>query len=318
MSLPYTIDNHFTFGYNGVPFAEKKNYETDKFFCTYSRCSREPGSFKQECINTANEVSLQAEQLDRIPYLFLSGGLDSEVVAKAFLDAGVDFKVISFRFKNNFSSHEIHYIDKFIKKHNLEHSYYDIDPDWLLTSEAEDYLYQSQCSQSEMLPHMKLIKHVWDNLKGFPVFGNGDLYVSKEINKEWLLKDRSLPKYEWLYIEYEYIVAWFRFAIEHKILGAIGFFQQNPYIVLAMIREPRMQDCFDDRLMYKLSCRSSKPSVYKKYWPDLLGRMKYHGGEQISGICIELNRKLSKLYSANNKWSLPIKEFEQLLSPVYD
>ena len=30
MSLPYTIDNHFTFGYNGIPFAEKKNYETDK------------------------------------------------------------------------------------------------------------------------------------------------------------------------------------------------------------------------------------------------------------------------------------------------
>ena len=59
----------------------------------------------------------------------------------------------------------MHYIDKFIKKHDLEHSYYDIDPDWLLTSDAEDYLHQSQCSQSEMLPHMKLQKNCYSALE---------------------------------------------------------------------------------------------------------------------------------------------------------
>jgi hypothetical protein len=318
MSLPYTIDDHFTFGYNNIPFSTKSNFVNDRFFCRYSRCEREPGTFKEECVRTAVAAFNQAVELDREVYIFLSGGLDSEVVVKAFLDAGVAFKTISFRFKNNLSSHEEWYINKFVRKHNIPHEYYEIDPQWLKTEEAEVYCKQSTCVRAEMLPHMKLLKHVWDNLKGFPILGNGDLYVSKEINKKWLLKDRSLPKYEWLYIEYEYIVAWFRFAIEHKILGAIGFFQQNPYIVLAMIRESRMQECFNDQLMYKLSCRSSKPSIYKKYWPDLLGRVKYHGGEQISGICIELNRKLSKMYSSNSKWSLPIKEFEKLLSPIYD
>ena len=315
MSLPYTIDNHFTFGYNGVPFAEKKNYETDKFFCTYSRCSREPGSFKQECINTANEVSLQAKQLDRIPYLFLSGGLDSEVVAKAFLDAGVDFKVISFRFKNNFSSHEIHYIDKFIKKHNLEHSYYDIDPDWLLTSEAEDYLYQSQCSQSEMLPHMKLIKHVWANLKGFPVLGNGDLYVSKDIAIDWIF-DRSKPKYQWNYIEYEYILAWNRFAVKNNILGCLGFFMHNPEIVLAMIREPDMHDCINNYIPYKMSSRSTKTVVYIKSWNDLEPRLKYHGSEQLAGRCIDLNRKYSTKFRTTRTWEIPVNDFEKMLEPV--
>jgi hypothetical protein len=315
MSLPYTIDNHFTFGYNGIPFAEKTNYETDKFFCTYSRCSRSPGTFKEECINTAIQVSEQAEQLGRIPYIFLSGGLDSEVVAKAFIDAGVEFKVISFRFKNNFSSHEIHYIDKFIKKHNLEHSYYDIDPDWLLTNEAEDYLYQSQCSQSEMLPHMVLIKHVWDNLKGFPILGNGDLYVSKDIAVDWIF-DKSKPKYQWNYIEYEYILAWNRFVVKNNILGCLGFFMHNPEIVLAMIRDPDMHRCVYNEIPYKMSSRSTKTVVYIKSWNDLEPRLKFHGSEQLSGLCMDLNKKYSKKFRTTSTWEIPIKQFEEMLNPL--
>jgi hypothetical protein len=318
MSLPYTIDDHFIFGYNTVPFSNKLNLVKDEFFCQYSRCQREPRNFKEECIQTAINVCEQSASLNREIYIFLSGGLDSEVVVKSFLDAGLKFKTISFKFKNNLSSHEEVYIDKFVALYGLTHSYYEIDPLWLTSEEAEMYCQQSICIRSEMLPHMKLMKHVWDKLNGFPVLGNGDLYVSKEINPEWLTQDRSLPKYHWLYIEYEYIVAWFRFAIEHKILGAIGFFQQNPYIVLAMIREPIMQQCFNDQLPYKLSCRSSKSVVYKKYWPDLLNRIKYHGGEKVSGICLELNRNLDLNYLSNNKWTLSIKEFQTLLSPKYD
>jgi hypothetical protein len=85
-----------------------------------------------------------------------------------------------------------------------------------------------------------------------------------------------------------------------------------------MIKEPIMQQCFNDELLYKLSSRSSKPVVYKKYWPDLINRMKYHGGEKVSGICLELNRNLDITYLSNNKWTLPIKEFEKLLSPKND
>lgn len=314
MSLPYTIDNHFIFGYNGIPFVEKQNYETDKFFCTYSRCSKQPESFKQECINTANEVSSQAEQLDRTPYLFLSGGLDSEVVVKAFIDAGVDFKVISFRFKNNFSSHETYYINKFIKKHNLEHKYYDIDSDWLLTSNAEEYLYQSQCSQSEMLPHMKLIKHVWDNLNGFPVLGNGDLYVSKDISIDWIF-DKTKPKYQWNYIEYEYILAWNRFAVKNKILGCMGFFMHNPEIVLAMIQDPDMHKCIYNEIPHKMSSRSTKTVVYIKSWNDLEPRLKFHGSEQLSGRCMELNKTYSKKFRTTSTWEMPIKQFEEILEP---
>ena len=167
MSLPYTIDNHFVFGYNNIPFSKKENYLTDNFFCSYSRCTREPLTFKEECINTAIEVHTQAMSLDKVPYILLSGGLDSEVVVKSFIDAGLSFKTISFRYANDQSSHEEIYINKFVVDHTLDHNYYDIDPAWLLSDEAMLYCKQSSCVRSEMLPHMKLIRHVWDNLNGF-------------------------------------------------------------------------------------------------------------------------------------------------------
>ena len=314
MALPYTIDNHFVFGYNQIPFSRKLNVDSDQFFCRYSQCRRVPNSFKKECIQTARDIQEQSQNLNRTPFIFLSGGLDSEVVVKAFIDAAVKFKVISFRFKNNLSSHETYYIDKFVKKHNLDHQYYDIDPDWLVSEQAEQFAEQAQCSMSEMLPHMKLIKHVWDELNGFPVLGNGDLYVSKDISVDWIF-DRTKPKYQWNYIEYEYILAWNRFAIYNNILGSLNFFMHNPEIVLAMIKDSDMFRCINNQIVHKLSSRSTKAVVYIKSWQDLEPRMKYHGSEKLGGRCIELNKKYISKFKTIKKWSIPIDQFIKMLEP---
>jgi hypothetical protein len=44
--------------------------------------------------------------------------------------------------------------------------------------------------------------------------------------------------------------------------------------------------------------------------------MKYHGSEKVNGICIDLNRKLSGMYFSDDKWSIPVTDFENLLSPL--
>ena len=89
MTLPYTIDNHFVFGYNQIPFSRKLNVDSDQFFCRYSQCRRVPNSFKKECIQTARDIQEQSQNLNRTSFIFLSGGLDSEVVVKAFISESV-------------------------------------------------------------------------------------------------------------------------------------------------------------------------------------------------------------------------------------
>ena len=96
--LPYTLDDHFAFGYgSGLFNPDDKTTETP-LWCTYSRCSRNPGTFREECVLTAKLLSERMQAMQREPALMLSGGMDSEVVVKAFIEAEVPFSVWTFRF----------------------------------------------------------------------------------------------------------------------------------------------------------------------------------------------------------------------------
>jgi hypothetical protein len=89
----------------------------------------------------------------------------------------------------------------------------------------------------------------------------------------------------------------------------------NPEIVLAMVRDSDMNKCINDQLSYKMSSRSTKTVVYIKSWNDLEPRLKYHGSEQLGGLCIELNRKYSTKFRTTSTWEIPIKQFEEMLAP---
>lgn len=64
--LPYTLDNHFTFGYNSGVFNLQDASPTEIFSCSYSKANYIPTSFKDECIKTAKKQPghvLLAQQL---------------------------------------------------------------------------------------------------------------------------------------------------------------------------------------------------------------------------------------------------------------
>ena len=150
-----------------------------------------------------------------------------------------------------------------------------------------------------------------------PILGNGDFYAVRFINPEWRLRDFTAPKYQWEYIEYEYILAWFRYAIKHKIVGGLGFFQHNAEIALAMGIEEHIVNTITGTDEGKQSTRSSKYEVYKKYWPEFENRQKYHGGEKISGLCDMLRKNvlLPQYGDYERKWTMDYFKFIDLLMP---
>ena len=63
----------------------------------------------------------------------LSGGMDSEVVVKAFLEAKVPFKTSTFRIMDSdviMNPHEIKNVERFCAANNLMPSYFDISLDF--------------------------------------------------------------------------------------------------------------------------------------------------------------------------------------------
>lgn len=295
------IDENFSYGYDNDFYNLRS--ANSQFKCYYRRAEYIPHSFKEECLRVCKKISDKAASLNRIPYVLLSGGADSEVVLRAFIESGEPFKVITHRFARDLNSHEIAVVDKLSKELNFNVIYIDIDVvEWLNSSESLDMAEQGKCFQAEMLPTMKLLDYVYFSLNGIPVLGNGDFYANR--------LDGS-----WKYVEYEYILSWFRYVIEKKITAAVNFFQVTPEIVLSIGLDPIMTELFRSAQDETINTRYAKYKIYQKYWGVQI-REKYHGCELIQKECDHIQRKFLTAYeSYTDKWKMPVNEFLRNLLP---
>jgi hypothetical protein len=295
------LDENFSYGYNNDLYNLRSAESI--FQCHYKKAIYLPVSFREECVRVCNKISHYADSQVRVPIILFSGGLDSEIVIRAFIDSEKPFRIVVNRFLNDFNSHEIFYVEKFLKSHNLTAEYIDIDVEsWLESDEALRMAEISKCPYSEMLPTMKLIDYVYTQLNGIPVLGNGDFYA-------------SIIEGKWMYVEFEYILSWMRYCVEKNIIGAINFFQQTPEIVLAMGRDPLISKTIQDG--FKPNLRSTKYMIYQKYWNDVEIRQKFNGAEKIQTLCDKINNThLIKYSDYKSKWTMPLDEFLSIMMPT--
>lgn len=295
------LDENFTYGYDDGYFNLRKS-EDSRFCCYYKKASYIPKSFKEECIRVCCKIADVAEDLGRIPTILLSGGLDSEIVVRAFIDSGRKFQVVSNRFAKEHNQHELFYIERFVQDKKINVEYVDIDIEkWLPSQESLELADISKCPYSEMLPTMKLIKEVWFERNGLPILGNGDFYAVNNGGS-------------WEYVELEYIVAWMRYCNENRIISAVNFFQLTPEITLSMALDPLMQNTISKNKHPNV--RSTKYLVYKKNWIDVSLREKFNGAEKIQKLCDSINDEyLSKYSIYTSKWTMPLENYLELLMP---
>lgn len=306
---PYTLDNNFVFQYGDLEYDWSKRSQENSMKCRYAKATRAPLPFRQECVET---VRVLASQIDRPLQLLLSGGLDSEVVALAMLEAGVNPNAITFRFTDGSNQHEITQVQVFTDRHGIEVTYHDIDiRNWIFSQEAQDMAHLSECHHLDMLSHMKLMEHSWNT--GFaPVMGNGDLYAARLPNVDYRMTGRG-EAFSWKYVEFEDILAWFRFTIKKGILGGIGFFQHTPEITLSMLEEPLIQQCVNGERPNKMSTRSTKYEVYFKYWPELKMRPKFTGAETLTSLYEAAWAQYGRRDIFNHNWEIPIEDFHRMI-----
>lgn len=110
-----TLPNLVNFTYEKVP----------SFHLNFTPISREIKSWKEELCLTAKTI---ADSTSRPLYLCLSGGIDSEVAALAFLSIKAKFKVFTLRYVNNANLFDVNHSIRFCETHKLEQIILDIDP----------------------------------------------------------------------------------------------------------------------------------------------------------------------------------------------
>jgi hypothetical protein len=272
-----TENNHFRFGYDHRWF-EPRTDASQRYTVAFGRTRRQVFDWRTECIIAACTI---AEVADGPIDLLLSGGIDSEVAAQAFLLAGIPFTAHILRFADGINWHDIQYAVRFCEAHDVPHVLHDIDILKFLENDMYRYASQTQSVSPQLCATMWLI----DRLDGYPVLGQGEPLLVRQ-NGQWSLR------------ESEKINAWYRFFMVNDRAGVPGFHQFTPEQVLSYLLS------FSDHPMLapdsgKLSSLTSKPSMYSKHFV-LEPREKYTGYEMIMDADAIHRAKLKELFPSHD------------------
>lgn len=146
------------------------------FTVEVDRCERAPLRFPAECVNTARQIR------DAVPAelgitVMLSGGKDSEVVARSFRRAGIPFRAAIQVYANDLNGYEARHAIRYCEAEKVPYRVYegfDIDA-FYRSDEALDWAETFQCVAPPVLPNLLLI----DKLDGAVVCGMGDMQLSR-------------------------------------------------------------------------------------------------------------------------------------------
>lgn len=213
-----THENHLS----GTWLEHFQTFPGPVFLNKVGQCRRVPVSPIEEAAEAARLIHAEngAEEIA----LCLSGGVDSEAMARAFLHAKVPFKAYIFRFENAFNDYDIKDAVGFVQSNGITHEIIDIDAIKYFESgryleEAGNYL----CNSPQLCLHI----HMLDKIPGCPVLSWNAPYIEHDPF------GIGLPQYKyWSYNRY----------FEKKGRpGVPFFFLYTQELIYAFIRQPLFQ-----------------------------------------------------------------------------
>ncbi len=256
--LELTVNNHFKFDYNGngQPFRQSQD---QCWSVNYGLPRRPMKNFFFEAISAAQEI----EQKYTAPKnLFLSGGIDSEFVARVFLSANVNFKCTIIRFPENLNEHDIKFAINFCEKNSISYTIFDLDVIDFWKTKSEKYVLGAQCFSPQLIVPMYVADHFSED---YIIIGSGEPHVCKNQNG-------------WVLLEKERIAAFYRFFIWKNRWACPAFFQYTPELVFSYFQDPMVLKMIDNQFPDLITNTSIKYDHYIQF-VAMERRDKYTGYE---------------------------------------
>jgi len=275
----YTYKNHFKFGYNNNYFNQRTSHD-DIWNVKYGRCEKFPLDFRSECVRAAKLIR---KSTTKDIYVLLSGGVDSEIVARSFIEADIPITCLIARFNEDMNEHDISYAFDFCIEYNQIYEVMDIDIFDFWQNQLYQYAEISKCISPQLLLPMWLS----DQVDGYTIIGAGECYMVQNSDCEFELWEK------------EKISSWYRHYMLNDKEGCPGFFQYTPELMLSFIYE------IQNNIQHKgegYSTYYEKNKIYHRYWEDLKERNIYTGFEKFENIDYNLYRPyLEKKFGDNNQ-----------------
>ena len=255
----------FDYQFNGE--TEKRE---DRYSLTYKPITRPLlGSWKEE---VEHEAIRLANTVKRPFVVCMSGGIDSEIIARAFHDIGAPMSVLTIRYKDGSNEHDIIYAKNFCQSRGIQQGFIDIDPIPFYETMMKKYIDMGYVSDSVYrYVILMLMEHIeW--LGKCAIMGGG-LQQYRIVNRKLCIKHHHslLSTLDWMKNN----------NAEHYPL----FFSNTPEIFAVYQEEPLIRFMIQNQEYFRTYMGADnspeKILVAHKLWAGMTPRPKFNGYEQI-------------------------------------
>lgn len=274
----YTHNNHFRVGYDGgwdfLPTADSRTMNVD-----YGTTDYISGSFVDECVLAARRIYNNAGDLPL--NLSFSGGVDSEVMIRAFELAEVPFRISILCFEYTRNLHDISFAISYCESKGLKYDIMHLDVERFFGSdEFLEIATRTKCVSPQIVTHIWLLQ----NMEGLPVFGCGEGGLVKQVPNDYVPGVSPYTPSEWHLPVSEKQMAMYRHCLRTKQKAVPGFFRYTPGQLYTFMDNPIVRELAADQRIGKLSSQTSKAEIYRTWFPDMLHRPKYQGFEKMMNL----------------------------------
>jgi hypothetical protein len=257
----------------------------------YSRSDSPIGSFKEELHKAAKST------LDHYPGLrpsiFFSGGLDSELILRSYIEIGANPKVFIIRYENDLNIYDVSYAITICTMLKIDYTLVDFNLQKFYENDAEQVAADAQIDRPRMLPHVKFT----DCADGLIIIGHSDV-------RWYRPHDDYNLKATWLAQDFEHDLGCDKYNMLHSRTAIYQWWKWSPGLVLSYTKLKWFKQLVNDEIYGKLGINSTKILGFREIYPDLIHREKQTGFERIDATISEFEAFLNKKYNG-----LPYRQF---------
>jgi hypothetical protein len=277
----YTSENDwYSWSYDDILFGRQTS--NVRFSTKFTRYEGKVSNFKDELLNAARSTM---DYCDSKPIILFSGGIDSEIMLRAFLEIGVNPKIVIARYENDYNIYDVSYAVTICSILNVPYKILDFNLQKFYENDAEKMSELSQIDRPRALPHCKLLELV----DGFPIMGSSDL-------SPWRTDDNYNHTGKWMMRCWEHDIGWSKFLRQIDKPGVAEWFKWTPGLVISYLNTKWFRKLVNDEYYGKLGSNSTKIIGYRESYPNLIERKKQTGFEKTDAMINEFEYFLTQKY----------------------
>lgn len=291
-------NNWYGWEYDGIKFSRQQGGQ--EFTTFFSEPKRPARPFAIELRKTAESVLGTYPGLK--PCVMFSGGVDSEVIVRTFLEIGETPEIFIFRYENDINIKDVSYAVSICCQYDLKYNLIDFNLKKFYENDAEAISEKAQIDRPRALPQLKFM----DYCDGLPIYGASDLSINRT-------DDDYTKQGTWVVTCWEHDISWSKYALEIDRPAVMEWYKWTPQLVASYMQTQWCNDLVSDSYYGKLGTNSTKIAAYREAYPWIVNRKKMTGFENGSDEMIaEFEKFLIKKYNGQPYRNECVRLFSEL------